>query len=164
VTCEALLFLGSISGLWTIRLGSGLEGLIEVNQAPEKCSAIFRSVAETYTYVLADNRLALNAGWDEDLLKQELADLTAESFDLDVIGFDAELVAGLLAAEPSGGLTDEDEIPEPPKKPATRRGDLWLPGNHWLLCGDSTNPEDVTRLMDGKRAALFATDPPYLLD
>ena len=120
--------------------------------------------AQLRAYVLADNQLALNAGWDDDLLKQELADLSAESFDVGLVGFDAELVAGLLAAEPAGGLTDEDEIPEPPKKPATRRGDLWLLGNHRLLCGDSTSPEDVKRLMDGKRAALFATDPPYLVD
>jgi DNA modification methylase len=120
--------------------------------------------AQLRAYVLADNQLALNAGWDDDLLKQELADLSAESFDIGLVGFDAELVAGLLAAEPTGGLTDEDEIPEAPKRPATRRGDLWLLGNHRLLCGDSTNPDDVTRLMDGKRAALFATDPPYLVD
>ena len=120
--------------------------------------------AQLRAYVLADNQLALNAGWDDDLLKQELADLSAESFDIGVVGFDAELVAGLLAAEPTGGLIDEDEIPEPPKRPATKRGDLWLLGNHRLLCGDSTNAEDVTRLMDGKRAALFATDPPYLVD
>ena len=122
------------------------------------------SPAQLRAYVLADNQLALNAGWDDDLLKQELLDLSAESFDLGLIGFDAELVAGLLAAEPAGGLTDEDEIPEAPKKPATRRGDLWLLGNHRLLCGDSTHDADVIRLMDGKRAALFATDPPYLVD
>ena len=120
--------------------------------------------AQLRAYVLADNQLALNAGWDDDLLKQELADLSSESFDVGLVGFDAELVAGLLAAEPTGGLTDEDDIPEAPKRPATRRGDLWLLGNHRLLCGDSTSPEDVTRLMDGKRAALFATDPPYLVD
>jgi DNA modification methylase len=120
--------------------------------------------AQLRAYVLADNQLALNAGWDDDLLKQELAELSAESFDIGLVGFDAELVAGLLAAEPTGGLTDDDEIPEPPKRPATRRGDLWLLGNHRLLCGDSTSPDDVTRLMDGKRAALFATDPPYLVD
>ena len=122
------------------------------------------SPAQLRAYVLADNQLALNAGWDDDLLKQELLDLSAESFDLGLIGFDAELVAGLLAAEPVGGLTDEDEIPEFPKKAATRRGDLWLLGNHRLLCGDSTRAEDVLRLMDGKRAVLFATDPPYLVD
>jgi DNA modification methylase len=122
------------------------------------------SPAQLRAYVLADNQLALNAGWDDDLLKQELVDLSAESFDLGLIGFDAELVAGLLASEPAGGLTDEDEIPEFPKKAATRRGDLWLLGNHRLLCGDSTHAEDVLRLMDGKHAALFATDPPYLVD
>jgi ParB-like chromosome segregation protein Spo0J len=122
------------------------------------------SPAQLRAYVLADNQLALNAAWDDDLLKQELSDLSAESFDLGLIGFDPDLVAGLLAAEPTGGLTVEDEIPELPKQPATRRGDLWLLGNHRLLCGDSINPEDVISLMEGKRAALFATDPPYLVD
>lgn len=122
------------------------------------------SPEQVRAYVLADNQLALNAGWDDGLLKLELGELSHAGFDLDLIGFDGDQIARLLAAEPSLGLTDEDEIPEPPKQPATRRGDLWLLGEHRLLCGDSTNAEDVTRVMDGKRAALFATDPPYLVD
>jgi DNA modification methylase len=115
-------------------------------------------------YILVDNQLAENAGWDKDILKMELADLSAADFDLGVVGFEPGFIAELLAPEPTVGLTDEDSIPEPPKQPVTRRGDLWLLGGHRLLCGDSTNPEDVTRLMDGKRAVLFATDPPYLVD
>jgi ParB-like chromosome segregation protein Spo0J len=115
-------------------------------------------------YILADNQLAQNAGWDRDILRGEIAQLQAAEFDIGVIGFDAPTIDGLLAPQPTAGLTDEDAIPEPPKQPVTRRGDLWLLGEHRLLCGDSTSPKDVTRLMDGKRATLFATDPPYLVD
>ena len=138
--------------------------LAGVTEVPTLIVGANWSPAQLRAYVLADNQLALNAGWDNDILKQELSDLSAEDFHIPVIGFDNDLVTALLADDPTGGLTDENEIPEAPKKPATRRGDLWLLGNHRLLCGDSTNPEDVTRLMDGKRAALFATDPPYLVD
>jgi len=138
--------------------------LAGVTEVPTLIVGANWSRAQLRAYVLADNQLALNAGWDNDILKQELSDLSAEDFHIPVIGFDNDLVTALLADDPTGGLTDENEIPEAPKRPATRRGDLWLLGNHRLLCGDSTNPEDVTRLMDGKRAALFATDPPYLVD
>ena len=138
--------------------------LVGISDVPTLVVGANWSPAQLRAYVLADNQLALNAGWDNDILKKELADLTAEDFHIPVIGFDHDLVTALLADPPTGGLTDENEIPEAPKKPATRRGDLWLLGNHRLLCGDSTSPDDVLRLMDGKRAVLFATDPPYLVD
>ncbi len=138
--------------------------LLGIEEVPTLVVGADWSPAQLRAYVLADNQLALNAGWDNDILKKELADLSAEDFYIPVIGFDQDLVTALLADEPTGGLTDENDIPEAPKKHATRRGDLWQLGNHRLLCGDSTSPDDVLRLMDGKRAVLFATDPPYLVD
>ena len=116
--------------------------------------------------VLADNRIALNAGWDEALLALELSDLKEAGFDLGIMGFEDGELDRLLA-----GAEAEDEtstppviIPEPPRHPASRTGDLWLLGDHRLLCGDSTSHDDVRRLMNGERAVLFATDPPYLVD
>ena len=118
--------------------------------------------------IIADNKIAENAGWDEELLRLELADLKEEDFNLDLTGFDLSEVDRLLANETgeaqSGGFVGEDTVPEPPANPVSRPGDLWLLGDHRLLCGDSTNAEDVKRLMNGERAILFATDPPYLVD
>ena len=118
--------------------------------------------------ILADNKIAENAGWDEEMLRLELDDLKAEDFDLDLTGFDLSEIDRLLESDaggqPSGGFVGEDSVPEPPVNPVSRPGDLWLLGDHRLLCGDSTNAEDVERLMNGERAILFATDPPYLVD
>ena len=125
------------------------------------------SEAQIRAYVIADNKLALNAGWDLDALAAEITDLQQIGFDLSLTGFgDDELKDLVIGGEnaPNDGLTGEDDIPEPPAQPVTRRGDLWLLGKHRLLCGDSTSPEDVTRLMNGELAQLFATDPPYLVD
>ena len=125
--------------------------------------------AQARAYRIADNRLALDAGWDEALLAGELKALADEPFDLSLLGFaDAELDR-LLALEPDGEGTDglgtpPVVVPEPPRNPVSEVGDLWLLREHRLLCGDSTGPEDVRRLMNGERAALFATDPPYLVD
>ena len=125
------------------------------------------SPAQRRAYLLADNRLALNAGWDDALLAHELHALNGDGFDLSVTGFSDEELAALMAPlddeDEAGGVT-EDEVPEPPETPVTRPGDLWLIGKHRLLCGDSTNPVDVRRVMTGERAILFATDPPYLVD
>jgi len=126
--------------------------------------AVGLSPAQVKAYRLMDNRSHQNASWDDELLKLELGDLKLDEFDLALTGFDDDELARLLAETPAEGLIDEDEIPEPPATPVTRRGDLWILGDHRLLCGDSTSPEDVTRLMNGERAALFATDPPYLVD
>ncbi|MEO9298787.1 site-specific DNA-methyltransferase [Devosia alba] len=116
--------------------------------------------------VLADNRIAMNAGWDEDVLALELSDLQEAGFDLGLTGFNDDELQNLLYGKPGeqDGLSEDDAIPEVPATPVTRRGDLWLLGDHRLLCGDSTDGADVTRLMNGERAALFATDPPYLVD
>ncbi|MBU3030637.1 site-specific DNA-methyltransferase [Paracoccus marinaquae] len=116
--------------------------------------------------VLADNRIALNAGWDEALLALELSDLKEAGFDLGIMGFeDGELDRLLSGAEEDGeGSTPPVVIPEPPRNPVSRAGDLWILGEHRLLCGDSTSAADVRRLMNGERAVLFATDPPYLVD
>jgi len=116
-------------------------------------------------YVLADNRLALNAGWDNDLLKLELIELKAEDIDLEMLGFSAEELDGLLnALEPTEGLTDEDAIPEPPEEPITKPGDIWILGKHRLMCGDSTSVDAVDKLMQGQKADMVFTDPPYGVD
>ena len=116
--------------------------------------------------VLADNRIALNAGWDESLLALELSDLKEAGFDLGIMGFeDGELDRLLAGAEAKDETsTPPVIIPEPPRRPASCTGDLWILGTHRLLCGDSTSHDDVRRLMNGERAVLFATDPPYLVD
>ncbi|MDN2579014.1 ParB N-terminal domain-containing protein [Aquibium sp. ELW1220] len=120
--------------------------------------------AQARAYRLMDNRSHENAEWDDELLKLEFGDLKLDGFDLDLTGFDSDQLSQLLADVPSEGLTDENDVPEAPARAVTRRGDLWILGNHRLLCGDSTSSDDVTRLMNGERAALFATDPPYLVD
>jgi DNA modification methylase len=118
--------------------------------------------AQKRAYIIADNQLALNAGWDEDLLRAELTALQEEEFDLDVIGFEDEELARLLVAQDAtSGLTDEDAVPELPQTPVSVHGDLWTLGNHKLLVGDSTNQADVARLMGGDTADLVFTDPPY---
>ena len=116
-------------------------------------------------YILADNRLAENAGWDDELLKLELAELKAADFDLDLVGFtDKEIEELLNGDESGGGLTEDDAIPEAPVDPVSRPGDLWILGNHRLLCGDSTILSDVERLMGGQLADMAFTDPPYNVD
>jgi hypothetical protein len=96
------------------------------------------SEAQKRAYVLADNKLALNAGWDEELLKVELEDLKVLDFDLDLIGFAYDEIASLFIN--GGGLTDPDEAPEPPVIPVSAPGDVWLLGKHRLVCGDCTDP------------------------
>ena len=113
-------------------------------------------------YIIADNRLALNAGWDDQLLTIELNELLADKFSLDLLGFNAdELNALLNPVEINEGLVDEDEVPEPPLEPITKLGDVWVLGNHRLMCGDSTSIDAVDKLMDGQKADMVFTDPPY---
>jgi DNA modification methylase len=113
-------------------------------------------------YVIADNKLAENAGWDEELLAAELAALQQEDFDVSLIGVDDQELARLLAAQDaSEGLTDEDAVPELPETPVSLAGDLWILGNHKLVVGDATNQDDVTMLMAGDTADLIFSDPPY---
>jgi DNA modification methylase len=118
------------------------------------------SEAQKRAYVLADNKLALNAGWDMDLLRVELADLKALDFDIDLTGFGGGELADLMA-EKTEGLTDPDAVPEPPAEPVTVLGDVWLLGNHRLVCGDCTSVETVDKALNGVKPHLMVTDPPY---
>jgi DNA modification methylase len=123
------------------------------------------SETQKRAYIIADNQLALNAGWDEDLLRIELAALQAEEFDLGLIGFEDEELARLLAAQDAAeGLTDEDSIQELPETAVCQAGDLWILGDHKLLVGDATRSDDVAKLMAGAAADLVFTDPPYNVD
>ena len=119
--------------------------------------------AQRRAYVLADNRLALSAGWDEDLLRIELGELQADGFDLGLTGFDPCEIANFLA-DPITGLTDPDDVPAPPDTPTSRPGNVWLLGRHRLVCGDSTDPATVERVLNGVRPHLMVTDPPYGVD
>jgi DNA modification methylase len=119
------------------------------------------SEAQKRAYVIADNQLALNAGWDLDLLKVEVAELGQMGFDLDLLGFDGKMLDGLLAPDGTDGLTDPDEIPPPPEDPVSVPGDLWVMGNHRIICGSSTVETDVTRLFGPVKPNLMVTDPPY---
>jgi DNA modification methylase len=120
------------------------------------------SETEKRAYILADNRLAELAGWDDELLRLELASLSAADFPVDLTGFSSEEFARLIdTADSTQGKTDEDAIPASPEKAVSRAGDLWLLGDHRLLCGDATKGSDLDHLMDGERADLIFTDPPY---
>jgi DNA modification methylase len=127
------------------------------------------SEAQRRAYRIGDNKLTELGAWDEALLSKELQDLLSEDYDLSLIGFDDGELDRLLNL-PLDGDSGGDSgaapvvIPEPPRNPVSRSGDLWILGDHRLLCGDSTSAEDVRRLMKGERAVLFATDPPYLVD
>jgi DNA modification methylase len=122
------------------------------------------SEAQKRAYVIADNKLALNAGWNDEMLKIELDGLKELDFDLDLVGFSDEELAKLLQEPEKEGLTDEDDVPEAPEKPITVEGDIWVLGNHRLMCGDSTSIDAVEKLMDGSKADMVFTDPPYNID
>jgi DNA modification methylase len=112
-------------------------------------------------YRIADNQTATIAEWDMDLLPLELADLKALEFDVDLLGFGQDELAKLMRTEATAGLVDPDEIPAPPDEATTKPGDLIILGEHRLLCGDSSKPQDVERLLDGEPIHLVNTDPPY---
>jgi DNA modification methylase len=124
------------------------------------------SDAQRKALVIADNQLALNAGWDDAALSHLIQDLNAEAFDLDLLGFNSEdlerYLAGLEVEQ--GAEAEEGDLPEVPVVPTTRPGDLWILGDHRLLCGDATVVTDVERLMGGQLAHLAVTDPPYNVD
>jgi DNA modification methylase len=130
------------------------------------------SETQIKAFRLLANQSANWAEWDEALLSAELQDLLADDYDLSLVGFSDGELDKLLALDPdadgedggAGGSVPPVTIPEPPRNPASRTGDLWILGDHRLLCGDSTSAADVRRLMNGERAILFATDPPYLVD
>jgi DNA modification methylase len=118
------------------------------------------SEAKRRAYVLADNKLTLNGGWDEALLRAELADLAGMGADLSLTGFSDEEVQA-LTVDASTGLTDPDAVPEPLAVPVSRLGDVWLLGRHRLVCGDCTDEAVVSAALDGVRPHLMVTDPPY---
>lgn len=118
--------------------------------------------AQKKAYILADNRMAMDAGWDEELLRVEIEALQAESFDVGLTGFDEKDIAELFAGEDGDAQDDDFDVDEELQKPpVSKRGDVWLLGNHRLICGDSTKEETYAVLMDGKKANLVVTDPPY---
>jgi DNA modification methylase len=116
--------------------------------------------AQRRAYVIADNKLALNAGWDMDLLKVELGGLQADGFDLGLTGFSGDELAGLFA-ESTDGLTDPDEVPEVPVDPVSALGDVWVLGRHRIVCGDCTDALVVDKALNGVKPHLMVTDPPY---
>jgi DNA modification methylase len=125
------------------------------------------TAAQRRAYILADNKIALNAGWDEALLAAELQDLERLEVDVSLTGFSSREIDELVnAALGLGEAEDEAEeaMPEPPTQPVTRPGDLWLLGEHRLLCGDSTDGTAVARLLNGEAPHLMVTDPPYGVD
>ena len=131
-----------------------------INEVP--CVFVdYLTEAQKKAYILADNRMAMDAGWDEELLKVEIEALQAEDFDLSLTGFDESELAGFFDTADDAKEDDFDVDKELEKPPITKSGDLWLLGNHRLLCGDSTKEESYTLLMNGKKANLVVTDPPY---
>ena len=112
-------------------------------------------------YVIADNKLALNAGWDDSLLRSELFELSELGFDMELIGFTQDEIDALTPEQIPEGLTDEDAVPEVPADPISKPGDVWVLGKHRVMCGDSTSIDAVEALMAGGRADMVFTDPPY---
>ena len=135
---------------------------LKLTQVPAM-TAVGWSAKQVKAYRLADNKIALNSGWDDALLKMELSGLFADGFDLALTGFSELELEGLLA-EPTAGLTDPDAVPPAPATPAARAGDVWLLGRHRLVCGDATSPEDVAAALGAVKPHLMVTDPPYGVD
>lgn len=138
------------------------------NSNPWECPTVDISHLSKHhraAYVIADNRLALDAGWDQEILAEELGWLSEDGFDIDTIGFEEAELAGLLGGTgPGEGNTDPDDVPETPLHPVTLPGDVWVLGRHRLACGDSTDPDTVKLVLQGVRPLLLVTDPPYGVD
>lgn len=117
--------------------------------------------AQKKAYIIADNKLAMNAGWDSELLGIEIMDLREAGFDINLLGFDENELKEFEKAEQIEGLTDEDAVPDLPNEPKTKLGDIYQLGNHRLMCGDSTSIDAIDKLMDGNNVDLIFTDPPY---
>lgn len=120
--------------------------------------------AQRRAYIIADNKLALNAGWDDELLRVEFAELKADGFDLALTGFSMDEIGALEPVQLTEGLTDEDAVPDAGDIASSRLGDIWILGNHRVMCGDSTSIDAVEALMAGGRADMVFTDPPYNID
>lgn len=148
---------GIIAGHGRLRAAS----ILKLSEVPTICLTGLTK-AQKKAYVIADNKLALNAGWDTKLLSIELKDLETLDFDLSLLGFDGSELEALLNPEvdPTEGLTDADAVPEN-FETRCKPGDLWKLGEHRLLCGDSTNVQHIERLMGGEKADMVFTDPPY---
>lgn len=112
-------------------------------------------------YIIADNKLALNAGWDNEMLALEFDELKDAGYDLGLVGFSLDEIEAITPQEVEQGLTDEDAVPDVPDEPITKLGDIYKLGNHRLMCGDSTSIDAVDKLMDGQKADMVFTDPPY---
>lgn len=121
------------------------------------------SEAQKKAYIIADNRMAMDAGWDEELLRVEIEALQGADFDVSLTGFDEDEIADLFAGEKDGDVKDDDyDLTAALEKASfVERGDVWTVGRHTLMCGDATNADDVAKLMDGRKANLILTDPPY---
>ena len=119
--------------------------------------------AQRRAYIIADNKLALNAGWNDEMLALEIAELQDGDFDVSLLGFTDEELASILC-ETTEGETDPDEVPEPPVDPVTVPGDVWMLGKHRIMCGDSTSIDAVEKLMENNKADMVFTDPPYGVD
>lgn len=117
--------------------------------------------AQKRAYVIADNKLALNAGWDDEMLKLELGDLKELNFDLSLTGFSTDEINALLTPDVVEGLTDEDAVPKVPDEPVTKLGDVWVLGKHRLMCGDSTSVNAAATLCKESAVDMLLTDPPY---
>jgi DNA modification methylase len=146
-----------------VRAGNGtLQAAISLGWETIGCVMTELTGPDAMAYAIADNRTAELAEWDDPVLKATLESL--EDFDkelLDACGYTSEELDELIESKSDQKETTEDEVPEPPADPITKPGDLWILGRHRVLCGDSTKTEDVVRLMDGAKAELFNTDPPY---
>lgn len=119
------------------------------------------SEAQKRAYVIADNKIAINAGWDDDLLALEIKDLSEIGFDVQLTGFDLDEINNMISSDQSTGLTDPEETPETPAQPVTIHGDVWILGKHRLMCGDSTSIDEVGTLVAGGGIDMLLTDPPY---
>jgi DNA modification methylase len=119
------------------------------------------SDAKKRAYVLADNKLAMNAGWDNEMLALELGEIGDLGFDLDLTGFKADEIAALMPEQIEPGQTDDDDVPEVPVNPVTVLGDVWILGKHRLMCGDSGSIDAIDKLLDGESINAIVTDPPY---
>lgn len=151
VDAEGMIIAGHGRVMAARKLGEKRVPVIELGHLTE---------AQKRAYVIADNQLALNAGWDAEMLKVEVADLAGMDFDLSLLGFDDKVLAGLLVEE-TEGLTDPDEVPEVPADPVSVLGDVWVLGRHRLVCGSSTEADTVARLLGPVKPHLMVTDPPY---
>jgi DNA modification methylase len=151
VDAEGTIIAGHGREMAARKLGEARVPVIELGHLTE---------AQKRAYVIADNQLALNAGWDAEMLKVELTDLAGMDFDLALLGFDDKALAGFLAEE-TAGLTDPDEVPEAPVDPVSVLGDVWVLGRHRLACGSSTEADTVGKLLGAVKPHLMVTDPPY---